>query len=197
MTGTVRSLTGLLVTGRQPAIGEGVDISDRSERILRRFDGFDRSRGGWTLRAALEIGADAELPPPWEPRPPAVRDVPRPPAEVVTGLHALLRRLHSEYGDRVRIRSMRGGAKASLLPAAAGAGAVHWATGPELIPVNLEYTRVILPADDAGVLRVESLIRALAEGTPPEAGESTPPVEGRQGGPVRFGRRRSVPTSAW
>ena len=197
VTGVVLSLTGLLVTGRQPVVGEGVQMPDRSERVVRRFDRFDRTRGGWTLRAALEISADTELPPPWTPSPPAVRDVPRPPADVVTGLHALLRTLHSEYGDRVRIRSMRGGAKASLLPAATGAGAVHWATGPELIVLNLEYTRVLLPADESGVQGLEALVRELAGGTPPAASEQPSGTDRRQGGPVLFGRRRSVPTSAW
>lgn len=190
--GVVRSITGRVTLGRRLGIGEGVLQSDRSRRVVRRLDTWDRSIGGLDLEVELEIGSDARLPL-WTPIPPAVRESPAPPpTEVVAALHTLLLRLHATHGERVRIRSLRRGAKASLLPVAQGAGALHWATGPDTILVNLEYLRIPLPATIAGVARLSALADQLARGTPP-----ADPAPGGQGGLVMMARRRSVPTSPW
>ncbi|MDY0913458.1 DUF6578 domain-containing protein [Rathayibacter festucae] len=192
VTGVVRGIIGETVLGSIPAIGEGgVLVPDPSKRRLQRLASWDATTGGATLRVALEIDADAELPPPWEPPEPAVAT--RPPSpEVVAALHALLVRIRDDWGERVRIRSADRGRKASIVPAAAGAGELHWALGPEHLVVNLGYDRVILPGDLQGVARLEVIADEVARGVV----RQDPPVTS-QGVLLMPARRRRVPTSAW
>ncbi|QHC59878.1 DUF6578 domain-containing protein [Rathayibacter sp. VKM Ac-2760] len=192
VTGTVRGIVGETVLGRIPAIGEGdVLVPDPSKRRLQRLASWDRSTGGATLRVALEIDADAELPPPWEP-PATAQGARTPPPEVVAALHALLVRIHGAWGERVHIRSVDRGRKASIVPSTDGAGGLHWALGPENLVVNLGYDRVILPGDLDGVARLEVLADEVARGVV----RQDPPITS-QGVLLMPARRRRVPTSAW
>lgn len=190
--GTVRGIVGETVLGSIPAIGEGgVLVPDPSRRRLQRLASCDRSTGGATLRVALEIDADAELPPAWEP-PESTPDARTPDPEVVAALHALLVRLHDTWRGRIGIRSAERGRKASIVPATAGAGSLHWALGPEHLVVNLGHDRVILPGDLEGVARLEVIADEVARGVV----RQDPPITS-QGVLLMPVRRRRVPTSAW
>ncbi|ROQ15771.1 hypothetical protein EDF54_0638 [Rathayibacter sp. PhB93] len=192
VSGVVRGIVGETVLGRIPAIGEGgVLVPDPSRRRLQRPASWDRSTGGATLRVALEIDADAELPPPWEP-PESTPDTRTPDPEVVAALHALLVRLHDAWRGRIGIRSADRGRKASIVPHTAGAGELHWALGPEHLVVNLGYDRVILPGDLEGAARLEVLADEVARGVV----RQDPPITS-QGVLLMPARRRRVPTSAW
>ncbi|TCL85424.1 MULTISPECIES: DUF6578 domain-containing protein [unclassified Rathayibacter] len=191
VTGVVRGIVDETVLGAIPAIGEGVLVPDPSRRRLRRLASWDRSTGGATLRVALEIDADAELPPPWEP-PESTPDTRMPDPEVVAALHALLVRLHGTWRGRVGIRSIERGRKASVVPHTAGAGELHWALGPEHLVVNLGYDRVILPGDLEGAARLEVLADEVSRGV----ARQDPPITS-QGVLLMPARRRRVPTSAW
>jgi hypothetical protein len=192
VTGVVRGIVGETVLGRIPAIGEGdVLVPDPSRRRLQRLASWDRSTGGATLRVALEIDADAELPPPWEP-PESTPDARTPDPDVVAALHALLVRLHDAWRGRIGIRSADRGRKASIDPHTAGAGELHWALGPEHLVVNLGYDRVILPGDLEGAARLEVIADEVARGVV----RQDPPITS-QGVLLMPARRRRVPTSAW
>ncbi|MCJ1674985.1 hypothetical protein MT355_17125 [Rathayibacter sp. VKM Ac-2929] len=192
VTGVVREIVDETVLGSIPAIGEsGVLVPDPSRRRLRRLPSWDRSTGGARLRVALEIDADAELPPPWEP-PESTPDTRTPDPEVVAALHALLVRLHDAWRGRIGIRSADRGRKASIVPHTAGAGELHWALGPEHLVVNLGDDRVILSGDLEGVARLEVLADEVARGV----ARQDPPITS-QGVLLMPARRRRVPTSAW
>ena len=154
VTGVVRGIVGETVLGTVPAIGEGsVLVPDPSRRRLQRLTSWDAANQVETLRVSLEIDADAELPPAWEPTDTA-QDAETAPAEVVAALHALLVRIHDVWRGRISVRSADRGRKASIVPVTEGAGELHWALGPEHLVVNLGYDRVILPGDLGGVARL-------------------------------------------
>ena len=78
-------------------------------------------------------------------------------------------RLHHDHGARLRIRSLDGGRRASLLPEAEGARPVHWSVGPTSVSANLGDRRFLTEGEWrqklAGGTRgtVETLARELRD----------------------------------
>ncbi|WP_243591186.1 DUF6578 domain-containing protein [Rathayibacter caricis] len=185
VAGVVRGLVGRTVLGARLAIGEGVLVPDRSRRRVQRLDGWDGTRGGIDLTAVLEIDDRTDLPEYEAPREAVRESLPPPPAEVIAALHERLVRLHHDHGARLRIRSLHGGRKASLLPEAEGARPVHWSVGPTSVSVNLGDRRFLLPADADGVAEVDRILDAIVRGDVAQGG-LTPPLA-----------RSNVPSSPW